>query len=221
MLVSPAEPAFLRALGTVSGRCEERGVDFLFPAYQLGPVGVQRKEISDLLASVYDGRLSREIAQMSVLQYKVLLIEGRLQWTQDGFLVSTNRPWTRAQHDGLLWSCQLHGLWTAFTSDIDDTKAWLGRFGKWLLKKTHNGVLTRVGPKPGQWATRESKEWGVHLLQGVEGIGYERAERIWEFFGQVPMAWTVGADDLEQVDGIGPKLSRKFIDALGTTHDAG
>src|SRR3974390_1283048 len=144
MLVSPSEPPELRALGPTSTLCEQRGVDFLF-ASTLGPVGVQRKEISDLLASVYDGRLAREVAQMAALPYKVVLCEGETRWTTDGFLLSTNRGWTRSQHDGLLWSLQLHGCWLASTSDLDDTVAWLARFERWCLKKTHHGVLGRAG----------------------------------------------------------------------------
>jgi ERCC4-type nuclease len=214
MLVSPTEPAPLRALGKTSPRPECFGVDYLFPAYGLGPVGVQRKETGDLLASVYDGRLGRELAQMAGLGIKVLLCEGETHWTTDGFLVSTSRRWTRSQHDGLLWSVQLHGCWLAQTSDMGDTAEWLERFGRWLLKKGHNGVLTRTSPKPGMWGTRESKEWGIHVLMGIEGMGYELAERVWEEYG-LPLRWTIGRDEFMAVEGIGPKKADRFLEALG------
>lgn len=213
VLVSPAEPAPLRSIGTVSTQCEPRGVDFILNSY-FGPVGVQRKEISDFLASVYDGRLAREVAQMAQLPFKVLLREGPIRWTEDGFLLSSNRSWTRSQDDGLLWSLQLHGCWLAHTSDLADTVAWLQRFQRWLLKKGHNQLLTRTTPKPGQWGTRGSKEWGVHFLMGLEGVGYERAERIWEHFGGVPMKWTVGVEELCEVEGIGRKTAEKILDAI-------
>ncbi|HXA30940.1 MAG TPA: ERCC4 domain-containing protein [Acidimicrobiales bacterium] len=215
MLISPAEPSSIRALGTVSSRCEERGVDILLPAYNLGPVGVQRKEISDLLASVYDGRLSREIAQMAQLRVKVLLIEGRIRWTTDGFLLSSNRSWTRSQHDGLIWSAQLQGVWIASSSDLDDTIQWLQRFSRWCLKRTHTGLLGRVGPKAGEWGQVGSQEWAMHLLQGFNALGPERAERIYEHFGTVPLAWTVTEKDLCEVESIGPKTAQKLIEALG------
>jgi ERCC4-type nuclease len=220
MLVSPAEPKELRAIGTVSARCEERGVDFLMPAYNLGPAGVQRKEISDLLGSVYDGRLAREVAQMASLGIKVLLCEGDLRWTDDGYLLSSHRTWSRAQHDGLLWSMQLHGVWVAYSRDIEDTIAWLYRFQKWLAKKGHNQLLTRTTPKPGMWGTKGSKEWGIHLLMGIEGLGYERAEGIWEAFGGVPLAWTVSVEDLCTVKNIGPKTAQKIYEAVNGTSPA-
>jgi ERCC4-type nuclease len=214
VLVSPTEPSPFHNLGTVSSRCEERGVDFLLHSYS-GPAGVQRKEISDLLSSVFDGRLARELAQMSALSLKVLLLEGAVHWTQDGYLLSSNRSWTRAQHDGLLWSVQLHGCWTASTNNMAETAEWLRRFQRWLLKKGHNQLLTRTTPKPGMWGTRGSKEWGMHFLMGLEGVGYERAEKIWEHFSGVPMAWTVGKEELCEVEGIGPKTAEKILGAIG------
>jgi ERCC4-type nuclease len=220
MLVSPAEPPIFKELGTVSSRCEERGCDFLLHSYN-GMVGVQRKEISDLLASVFDGRLAREMAQMAPLGIKVLLLEGAVRWTQDGYLLSSNRAWTRSQHDGLLWSAQLHGCWVAQTNDQEETIEWLRRFQKWLLKKGHNQLLTRVTPKPGMWGTKGSKEWGVHFLMGIETLGYERAEAVWEHFGGVPMMWTVTKAELMEVPGIGPKTAEKMLEAVGRSPTEG
>lgn len=214
MLVSPAEPKDLWDLGTISPKPEKLGMDFLLMSHGLGPVGVQRKELSDLVSSVHDGRLAKEMAQGAALGVKVLLVEGRARWTRDGNLMSPYGTWTRSQHDGVLWSAQLHGWWTANTETMSETREWLGRFQRWCLKKTHNGVVSRPGAKTGMWGTRGSKEWAVHLLMGFESLGVERAEGIVEMFGGPPLAWTVGADDLEQVDGIGPVTARKLIEAL-------
>jgi len=67
MLVAPTEPMTLKALGTVSLVPEDYGSDFLWASPVFGLVGVQRKEASDFVASVMDGRLDKELAQMKQL----------------------------------------------------------------------------------------------------------------------------------------------------------
>lgn len=158
---------------------------------------------------------------MATLRVKVLLLEGSVHWTRDDYLLSSNRSWTRAQHDGLLWSVQLRGLWVAHTDNTTETIEWLRRFQRWLLKKGHHQLLSRTTPKPGLWGTRGSKEWGVHFLMGLEGLGYERAESIWEQFGGVPMMWTVTKDELMEIDGIGPKTAEKILKAIGIGQEEG
>src|SRR5688572_29969153 len=120
-MVSAAEPKSLQGLGTYSPLPEQYGCDFLIPC-PVGMVGVQRKEIHDLIASRGDGRLVRELAQMKQLDIAVLLVEGRLKWTSDGKLLSSRTSWTRPQHLGLLFSVQSSGIWVNSATDIQDTR---------------------------------------------------------------------------------------------------
>lgn len=178
-----------------------------------GLVGVQRKEIADLIASVRDGRLAKELAQMTQLAIGVLVIEGRVRWTSDGELLSSRSAWTRAQHLGLTFSIQSQGYWINSTEDMDDTMSFVLSLEKWLSKERH--TLGRVRPKvKGEWGNATSKEWGIHLLQSFPGVGYGQATAIYERFGGVPLAWTVEEWDLMDVKGIGARRAGALIRAL-------
>ena len=207
MLVSPTEPAPLRALGKTSSTPELYGADFLF-ASKLGVVGVQRKEVSDLLASAEDDRLGKEAAQMQALTTGVLLIEGRLSWTDDGFLISRYQSrWTISMFRGLIWSWQSRGLWTEYVDSIAETSKWLSSFGRWLAKDRHSSLMTRRNPTS-VWGKADSRDWQVHFLQGIPGIGPVQAGAILDYFGGIPLTLDVSAGELEKVKGIGKKRAK-------------
>lgn len=211
MFVSAAEPKSLQTLGTYSALPEQMGVDFLIPC-PLGMVGVQRKEIHDLIASRSDGRLSRELAQMKQLDIAILLVEGRLKWTSDGVLSTSRSKWTRAEHHGMLFSIQSTGIWVNSSADLTDSKEYLTLLERWLMKANHKGIMTR--PKPTTlWGSRNDRDWGRHVLQSFDGIGPEVAGRIFDKFG-VPFEWTITEEDLMTVPGVGKNRAKKMIGAF-------
>lgn len=214
MLVAPTEPHALKKLGTVSSRPERMGVDFLFSAGGQW-CGVQRKEISDLIASVHDGRLQREAAQMQGLSKRMLVVEGKLQWTMDGVLMGKGfgRDWTLQMHRGILWSLQDRGIWVAGSDDHNGTASCILHFEAWCKKAKHTALTRRPGPES-LWGSPDNRDFGMHLLMGIDGIGPEMAGAIYDEFGGVPMAWTVGEDDLTRIKGIGKVKAGKLLAAL-------
>lgn len=211
MLISPTEPAKFRVLGSVSSVPEKLGCDFLFISQGWGKVGVQRKEVSDLINSVHDGRLQKELAQMQALGLGVLLIEGRLQWTTDGSLLGRSK-WTLKQYRGLLWSVQSRNYWIGQTESLDDSINWISNFETWVQKEKHQSLTVRPKIK-GAWGSPSSREWGIHLLQSFEGIGAEVAGRIYDELG-VPLAWTVTGEELQTIKGLGKKRAERLIETL-------
>lgn len=214
MFVSAAEPASLRTLGPYSPLPEQYGSDFLVVC-PLGLVGVQRKEVHDLIASRADGRLARELAQMKQLDVAILLVEGRLKWTSDGSLSTSHTQWTRDQHLGLLFSIQSNGVWVNSSESLGDSREYLSRLEKWMMKDKHSGSMTR--PKPQTiWGNRTDKDWACHAIQSVDGVGPEVAARIFDKFG-LPFTMTVTVEDLLTVDGIGKKRAEKIVRAFNGT----
>lgn len=218
MLVSPTEPLPIRALGRVHSLPEKRGVDVLFAAGGRW-VGVQRKEIRDLVASVRDGRLHREVQQMTTnlasrgLGIAVLVVEGRFAWTVDGEWVEPGWRWTRRQHRGLLWSVRSKGIWVEVTADANDTADLCRDLQAWASKDRHSSLDHRPGPV-GLWGKATTREYACHLLQGFDGVGPELANRIVDHFGRLPIGWLVTAADLEEVPGIGKVKAKRLIGAL-------
>jgi ERCC4-type nuclease len=211
IMVSSAEPASLRTLGTYSPLPEQFGADFLIPC-PIGMVGVQRKEIHDLIASRADGRLARELAQMKQLDVGILLVEGRLKWTSDGELSTSRSKWTRAMHTGLLLSVQSTGIWVNSSESIAESREYLSQAEAWFSKETHKGLNTR--PKPTTlWGNRTDRDWGIHTIQSVDGVGPEMAGRIFDKFG-LPFTCRVTVEELMTVDGVGRKRAEKIVKAF-------
>ena len=213
MLVSPTEPLILRNLGKTNLVPENYGADFLW-ANVHGLVGVQRKELSDLVASVMDGRLAKEMGQMQQLATRLVVIEGRPGWTNDGYATWTRTRWTKSQHLGTLWSIQSRGCWIASSTEVTETSTLISAFMRWTAKPRDTALATRGRPDSDEWGKVGSREWSLHLLQGFKGIGPVQAAAILDHFGEIPLEWSVGVLDLMDVDGIGPKRAEAMVDAL-------
>jgi ERCC4-type nuclease len=214
MLVSPTEHApQMRAIGTASYLTEKYGVDALW-AVRGQWVGVQRKELSDLLASVGDGRLGRELAQMQHLVLKAVVIEGRPRFTTEGVLVTKGYglEWTQAQYRGVLWSVMYRGVWVMHTDSIAETVEAIHLFQRWTQKTKHNSLDRRPGPVP-LWGKVDNEDYARHLVMGLPGIGQETAARIIQKLG-IPFCWRVTKEDLMTVEGIGKKKADQIWKCL-------
>lgn len=211
MLIAPTEPTEFLEVGERSSLPEKYGVDFLF-AHDGKWFGVQRKEHSDFVASVQDGRLSKEIGQMQQLSVGMLLIEGAGKWTNDGELIHGWAKWNKGQEYSYLWSVQSRGVWVDRSGGKRETIQVLGAFERWVRKASHKATFSRPGATS-TWGKAGSREWAIHLLCGFDGVGPEIATRILDGLG-MPLAWTVDEKGLMQVEGIGKKRASKLIEAL-------
>lgn len=208
MLISPAEPEHLRMLGHSSWIPETFGADFLFTSDN-GVFAVQRKTIHDLLASIIDGRLQREIPLLHTADAWLLMIEGHPTWTSDGNMLQER--WTRKQWDGLLLSLVLAHV-PSIIKQGDEVPIWLRGVDEWW-KKGHTSLTVR--PKDDILSARD---FAVHLLQSFDGIGPKTAGEIFDHFGRVPLRWTVTSKELQQVKGIGARRAKMMFRALGEEH---
>lgn len=177
--------------------------------------GVQRKEIKDFIASIQDGRLAREVAMMKPLPIAVVVIEGRIKWSTDGVLMVGN--WstsvTRAQYEGMIMSLMSKQVHVVHTQDTRDTARWTRQFAQWSTKARHASLDRRPGPVS-PWGHISDEDWAVHFLQGIDGLGSEKARAVVKHFGKVPIAWEVTEQELMAVKGIGKVLARKMLNAL-------
>jgi ERCC4-type nuclease len=213
-LVAPTEPPSLRRLGPTSAVPERHGADVVWPiaaAAGGGLAGVQRKELTDLWASLRDGRLARGVAAMSELALKVLLVEGRVRWSASGRLASARAPLTRDQLRGIALSAQRRGIWVLHSDDVEDSRATIVHLRSWHDKPRHPALDVRPGPA----AAAGTRAWGVHLLQSFPLVGPITAGNVWDHFGRVPLAWTCQAEELAAVKGVGPVRADALWRALG------
>jgi ERCC4-type nuclease len=186
---------------------EQYGADYLMYVPNVGRVGVQRKEINDFIASVRDDRLRTEVALLCQLPVAMLILEGRIEFTNDGLLLATHSPFTRAQLLGTLWLLQSTGLWITSTNSTTETIECLSLFSRWVTKQKHTTLTGRNGPRSNPYGKVSDDDWQVHILQGFPGMGYERARAVRDFYGGLPLAWT---GTLTDVPGIGSKTWTKL-----------
>lgn len=214
MYVSSTEPPSLLTLGKVSTFPEQHGVDFYFVANKC-KVGIQRKELKDLIASLEDGRLAKEIMQMTNLDYKILIVEGQPKFTAEGNLMGRDygSTWTHAQLMGALWSVQLKGLWVQWTTHINNTRQAIELLELWFKKERHDSLERRPGPVSIWGSKPTDEEYGSYVLQSLPGVGPELAKRIFKRYG-LPLEWTVTAEDLADIPGIGKAKATKMIKAI-------
>lgn len=213
ILVAPTEPQELKSLGKVSSYPESQGADFFWLNNGIR-IGVQRKEIKDFISSVQDGRLGKELLQMEQLDIRVLIVEGKLRWTRDGELVDGWVRLTKPQLRGALFTVQSKGVWVEWSENKDETLDVIRELYRWSEKDTHSTLLVRQGPRTDGWGKRSNKDWQIHILSSLPGIGAGLAEKIIDHFGTVPLQLSVPKSELLKVDGIGKQKVNKILEAL-------
>lgn len=210
MLVAPTEPPLLRRLGEVSSTPERFGADFFWVTHAQ-KCGVQRKTMSDYVASIVDGRLGKEIGQMQQLgPIRVLILEGPVNWTVDGAWMGRGFRWDHSRHDQSILSLFAAGILTIRSDGMQDTIRLLGEIERWSRKEKHQFGRAR-GAAVGQWGTPSSREYGTYALQSLPGVGPELAERVYDHFGRVPWTWACSENDLLAIDGIGKVRAQRLL----------
>lgn len=218
MLIAPTEPPALRAIGRTSMLPEKLGADVMWRSRGRW-VGVQRKEVGDLLASVEDGRLGVQVSQMADLDVACLVVEGQLRWTMDGELMagswSPRRRWTRSAVTKILWGVAREGVLVDRSDDVAGTIEWVREFRDWVGRAdAGKSWRKREGPQV-MWGKATSRDFQRHLLMGLPGVGGELAERILDELG-MPFGWRneVDVDALMRVRGVGKKKAEALYRAM-------
>lgn len=218
ILTSPAEPPLIRTIGRSSVVPEKYGADVLIPSLRLA---IQRKEFSDLVNSLTDGRLAKESMQLQRMSWRFLIVEGRPRWTADGEWVSGFQRFTRDQYRGLLYSLQDKEISVLQTEDMRDTRQEILHIISWVEKQVHAGLQRRPNATS-KWGTADAEDWCLWFLQGFPGVGPTLARNIYEHYNkQLPIAWKCSKESLEKVPGLGRNRVSEMFHALplGTTDD--
>lgn len=214
MFISPTEPEVFKALGVVSLTPEEYGADILWQS-KLGLVGVQRKEFpNDFLASVHDGRLNREYAQMKALDVAVLMLEGRPRWTLGDQLIrdrnGKRNAWTKQQHRNYLTSVQMRGIQVHWTEDKQDSVKFLQGFHHWTEKADHSSLDHRPAAARSDWGTISNEDYVRYLYQSLPGINTVLANAIMQTLGVI-FRLEVTEEELMTVPGIGKGRAKNIV----------
>lgn len=221
MLVAPAEPKqFLELSGDnqFSVEPEKYGCDFLM--YPQGKAcGVQRKECSDLIASVRaDDRMSTGMSKMTALDRAAILFEGKWGWDKDGRSTKVKGAgrdgFLRSQFDGICMAAQANGVFVLFSDSIEDSIRVLRQYESFLSRESHHSLFTRPKSRIEEWGTARSRPWAIRFYQSWDGVSVVTAGAIYDAIG-IPLQWD---DDIEArlkaIPGVGPKRIQSLMGAF-------
>ncbi len=188
--------------------------DYQFYGYGGVCVLIERKTISDLLNSLREKRVQRQLREM--LNQKnteaILLIEG--DWRVDNnFKVKLGKRvtgWELASVTGFLQTIQDEGVKIVFSPNQDTTTYLIESLYKYYQKKGHKSLAVREKPI---YDVDDLTSQRVFMLLGLPGIGEIRATRILDKYK--PIEVLLEPDLLRNVDGIGQKTVDRIVEVLG------
>lgn len=161
--------------------------------------GVERKTLADFASSVIDARLFRQAAALARHRARgVLILEGTASAAGESGV-------SRESLQGALIAVSVfHGLAVLRARDAAETAKLLVYLGR-QARRFARGALPRAGRRPKGLRARR-----LYILQGLPGIGPERAARLLERFGSVQGVAVASAVELESVNGIGKATARRI-----------
>ena len=169
-----------------------------------GRFAVERKTLPDFAQSLIDGRLFTQAAKLAKGSARgVIVLEGTA-----GDLAASRM--SRESLQGALVTLSVfQGLALLRARDAAETAQLLAYLAR-QAARVANDALPRPGYRPKRRRARQ-----LFILQGLPGVGPERAVRLLDRFGSVERIAAATTDDLAQVYGIGETTAESIRWALG------
>ena len=160
---------------------------------------VERKTLKDFAVSIIDGRLFKQMIRLANSNSKaILIIEGTASDTAELGM-------TREAMQGALITVSLIlGIPVLRSKDPSETAKLMIYIGRQIESMAMGGVQ-RHGYRP---KTKRKRQ--LFILQGLPGIGREKAERLLAMFGSVEAAISASSSELQALDGIGKSIADKI-----------
>ena len=160
---------------------------------------VERKTLADFSCSVVDARLFKQAAALvRGSRRAVLILEGTTADLGGGGV-------SRESLQGALITVSVfYGLAILRARDVVETARLLVYLGR-QAQKFARGSFPRSGSRPKGKRARQ-----LFVLQGLPGIGPERAARLLEHFGSVQAVTAASADELAEVDSLGETTAARI-----------
>ncbi len=160
---------------------------------------VERKTLKDFAISIIDGRLFKQMIWMANSKSEgVLSLEGTASDIADLGM-------TREAMQGALITVSLIlGIPVLRSKDSSETAKLMVYIARQIESMARGGVQ-RHGYRP-----KNKRKRQLFILQGLPGVGPERAERLLAGFGSVEAAISASSSELQTVDGIGESIADKI-----------
>ncbi len=165
---------------------------------------VERKTLKDFAISIVDGRLFKQMIRLANSTFTgVLILEGTVSDTVE---IGVTRE---AMQGALITDSLILGISVLRSKDPLETARLIVYIGRQIESMAGGGVH-RYGYRP-----KDKRKRQLFILQGLPGVGPERAGRVLDSFGSVEAAISASSSELQSVDGIGKSIADKIKWAVG------
>lgn len=166
-------------------------------------LGIERKEVNDLAASIMDGRIFGQIELCkSAFQTTVVLIEGDMRQIRSAIAPEAL--------DGLLsYVALLSGVQLLFSADTNHTAALLHRMALHITHGLGYEIPLRAA-KPKDLSTIRQ-----YLIEGLPGVGPTSAKTLLAALKTPRAIFNATNEDLARIKGVGPKTIARISEVLG------
>jgi ERCC4-type nuclease len=159
----------------------------------------ERKTLNDFALSIIDGRLFSQAIRLVSSKYNgVLILEG----TGRGLTETGIRR--EAMQGSLITVSIVLGV-PVLRSKSPSESARLILYTARQIKSFAKGAVQRHGSRP-----KGKRKKQLFILQGLPGVGSERAARLLDEFGSVEAVITATSKELQSVEGIGKNIAEKI-----------
>lgn len=161
----------------------------------------ERKRLCDLITSIHDGRVFRQAKALAELEPPLrgaIILEG----TSADIAETAMRR--EAIQGALITVSLFFGVPVLRSRNAAETVAlmrYAARQGRWFA----TGAIARHGKRP-----RGKRRAQLALLQGLPGIGPERAAQLLDHFGAVEAVLTASDEALAAVPGVGASTAKRI-----------
>jgi DNA excision repair protein ERCC-4 len=160
---------------------------------------VERKTLKDFAISIVDGRLFKQMIRLASSNSKsALILEGTVSDTAE---IGMTRE---AMQGALITVSLILGTPVLRSKDPSETARLMVYIGRQIDSLVRGG-LSRHGYRP-----KGKRRTQLFILQGLPGIGPEKADRLLKRFGTVEAAVSASSSELQSVDGIGKSIADKI-----------
>ncbi|MDQ6965292.1 MAG: ERCC4 domain-containing protein, partial [Mariprofundaceae bacterium] len=152
----------------------------------------ERKTLTDLAISIKDGRVFRQGCRLAQTNRRgIIILEG------SGSDLASSDMRREALQGALISLAVFLGIPLLRSRNLQET-AYLMLYTARQSRAITRGALPRPGVRP-----RGKRKTQLHILQGLPGVGPERAHTLLDSFGSIEAVLTASVEELAMIKGIG------------------
>lgn len=191
---------------------------------KLGVVAIERKIIpEDLISSVTDGRLYKEIVAMrEVSKFNIILFHGSFRYNRDNTLwvpgnkdaKRVGRSWTKKGIKNLCRTLEyVETLHIEWANDSEELVEVVAEVEKYFNQVNHLSLKVRPGLHT-DWLIPTRQERIQYFYQGLPSISAIRAKALTGKFPSPMNLYSATVEDFKSIPGIGDKIATGIYNFL-------